>query len=207
MGGCAHCNAKKLGDVTTLNLTMLKAGVSSDGGATWALNVIPNECEAGFDIRIPPSVPPGDIKAKLDEWCAAEGVEWEFAPWTSPLEEHYVTSTTEEDNFWWGIFESTLSGLGAEIEKEVFPAATDSRFIRKAGFPALGFSPINETPVLLHDHNERLHEDVFCRGVEIYEKLITELANAEMNVQETNAFKLPGTKLQTDANDACQTIP
>ena len=29
--GCAHCQAKKLGDVTTLNLTMLDAGVSLDG--------------------------------------------------------------------------------------------------------------------------------------------------------------------------------
>lgn len=32
-GGCAHCNAKKLGDVTTLNITMLSAGVSADGAA------------------------------------------------------------------------------------------------------------------------------------------------------------------------------
>jgi acetylornithine deacetylase/succinyl-diaminopimelate desuccinylase-like protein len=29
------------------------AGASADGGETFALNVIPNHCEAGFDIRIP----------------------------------------------------------------------------------------------------------------------------------------------------------
>ncbi len=40
-GGCKHSQAKKLGDVTTLNLTMLKAGVTGDGGQTWNLNVIP----------------------------------------------------------------------------------------------------------------------------------------------------------------------
>jgi len=129
VGGCAYCNAKKLGDVTTLNLTMLKAGVTLDGGKTYSLNVIPNECEAGFDIRIPPNVPTQEIKAKLDEWCAAEGVEWEFAPWTSPLEKHFVTPTTAEENFWWGIFEETCTDLGLKIEKEVFPAATDSRFV------------------------------------------------------------------------------
>ena len=41
--GCKHSQAKKLGDVTTLNVTMLKGGVSVDGGKTYALNVIPTE--------------------------------------------------------------------------------------------------------------------------------------------------------------------
>ena len=100
--------------------------------------MIPNECEAGFDVRIPPKVPTSEIRAKLDEWCAAEGVEWEFAPWTSPLETHYITPTTAEENFWWGLFEGTCNGMGYEIEKEVFPAATDSRFIRRFGIPAFG---------------------------------------------------------------------
>ena len=53
-GGCSHSIARKLGDVTTINLTYLKAGVSADGGKTYSLNVIPNEAEAGFDIRVHP---------------------------------------------------------------------------------------------------------------------------------------------------------
>jgi aminoacylase len=36
----------KLGDVTTLNLTVLKAGVTADG-KTYNYNVIPTEAEAG----------------------------------------------------------------------------------------------------------------------------------------------------------------
>jgi aminoacylase len=56
------------GDVTTLNLTVLKAGMSTDGGKTFAFNVVPNEAEAGFDIRVPPSVPSADVTAMLDEW-------------------------------------------------------------------------------------------------------------------------------------------
>lgn len=185
-GGCSHCSAKKLGDVTTLNLTMLKAGVSLDEGATYSLNVIPSECEAGFDIRIPPNVPTKDIAAKLDEWCAEEGVEWSFAPWTVPLHEHHVTATDREANFWWGVFEDACTKLGMEIEKEVFPAATDSRFIRRVGVPALGFSPMNNTPILLHDHNEALNDKVFLRGIEIYETVITDLAGAALNPQESS---------------------
>jgi aminoacylase len=44
--------------------------------------------------------------------------------------------------------------------------------------PALGFSPINNTPILLHDHNEFLDEAVFLKGIDIYEAIIPALANA-----------------------------
>ena len=54
-GGCKHSQAKKLGDVTTLNLTMLKAGVTGDGGETWNLNVIPvcrGHCMSTSDCQL-----------------------------------------------------------------------------------------------------------------------------------------------------------
>ena len=56
--GCKHGDMKKktLGDVTTINLTHLKSGVSVDGGKTYALNVIPTEAIAGFDVRISPKM-------------------------------------------------------------------------------------------------------------------------------------------------------
>lgn len=38
------------------SVTMLKGGVTTDGGQSYAMNVVPMECEAGFDIRIPPHV-------------------------------------------------------------------------------------------------------------------------------------------------------
>lgn len=47
----------------------------------------------------------------------------------------------------------------------------------QVGVPALGFSPMNRTPVLLHDHDERLHEAVFLRGVDIYTQLLPALAS------------------------------
>lgn len=53
---------KNLGDVTTVNLTMLQSGVSTDGGKTYALNVIPTEATAGFDIRIAPGLSLDDFE-------------------------------------------------------------------------------------------------------------------------------------------------
>lgn len=67
---------------------------------------------------------------------------------------------------------------GEKTRVRVFPANTDSWYIRQAGIPALGFSPIKNTPVLLHDHNEFLHADTYLRGIEIYKKVIECLANA-----------------------------
>lgn len=47
----------------------------------------------------------------------------------------------------------------------------------QVGVPALGFSPMNRTPRLLHDHDERLHEDTFLHGVDIYTQLLPALAS------------------------------
>lgn len=62
--GCKHgdMKKKKLGDVTTLNITVLKSGVSSDGGQTYAMNVIPTEAIAGFDVRISPHLDMADFE-------------------------------------------------------------------------------------------------------------------------------------------------
>jgi aminoacylase len=91
--GCKHCEAMKLGDVTTVNLTMIQGGVSGDGGKTWALNVIPTDFQAGFDIRVPVTMPIPKFKAMMDEWCSQdEGVSWEFAEWSGSeriVDHHY----------------------------------------------------------------------------------------------------------------------
>jgi aminoacylase len=63
-----------------------------------------------------------------------------------------------------------------KIDAQIFPAATDSRFIRNKNIPAFGFSPMVFTPTLLHDHNEFLNEQVFLKGIEIFVSMITDLA-------------------------------
>ena len=60
---------------------------------------------------------------------------------------------------------------------EIFPAGTDSRYLRAQGIPAYGFSPINNTPILLHDHNEWLGVETFMRGIEILKDVVREVAN------------------------------
>lgn len=159
----------RLGDVTTVNLTNLK------GGFEQSLNVVPTEMFLGFDIRIAPTEGLNDFKTMMEEWLkqAGEGITYEFVQY-NPAQ---GMTSTDKSCPWWSTFTSVFEKLGIQIEKEIFPAATDIRYIRELGIPALGFSPMNNTPILLHDHNEFLNEKVFLRGIDIYCELIPALAN------------------------------
>ena len=63
---CSHTNAcshavaasrkTTMGDVTSLNITMLRSGVRS--GELDVLNVVPPQAQLAMDIRISPHVPP-----------------------------------------------------------------------------------------------------------------------------------------------------
>jgi aminoacylase len=200
--GCSHAVAKKvLGDVTSLNLTVLRAGTEA------AINVIPSVAEAIFDIRISPHVEPSTISKQIDIWChecspattlqrgdsfnietrpadSMEGprLQWEYVK--NRMQQHHTTSTDATANPWWPVF---VGGLGpsAAVEPLVFPAATDSRFLRAVGIRALGFSPMRRSPVLLHEHNEYLDETVFLEGCSVYCDLLKSLASQGKFVADT----------------------
>ncbi|XP_064310042.1 aminoacylase-1 isoform X4 [Phalacrocorax carbo] len=156
-----------LGDVTSLNLTMLEGGVS--------FNVVPSEMAASFDIRIPPTMDLKAFEEQVAAWCqaAGDGVTYEFH---QKCMDQHITSTEESDP-WWKAFSGVCRDMKLQLKLEIFPAATDSRYIRAAGHPAIGFSPMNRTPVLLHDHNEFLNEQVFLQGIDIYTRLLPALAS------------------------------
>lgn len=145
-----------LGDVTTLNYTMMKGGVQ--------YNVVPDEMEVGFDVRISPSVDLTRFKHTIREWCKECGCE------LTSVQERMNNSMTKmtDDNVWWRVIRDKSAKLGWKIDLEIFPAATDSRYVRDSGIPAIGISPIRNTKILLHDHNEYLNEKVFLDGIDWY---------------------------------------
>nr|XP_009940795.1 PREDICTED: aminoacylase-1 [Opisthocomus hoazin] len=114
-----------LGDVTSLNLTMLEGGVS--------FNVVPSEMAASFDIRIPPTVDLKAFEEQVAAWCrgAGDGVTYEFHQ--KCLDQH-ITSTEEADP-WWKAFSGACRDMKLQLKLEIFPAATDSRYVRALGLP------------------------------------------------------------------------
>nr|CAB3467430.1 unnamed protein product [Digitaria exilis] len=88
-----------------------------------------------------------------------------------------IFTATNESNPWWSVFEQAITSAGGKLSKpEILSSTTDSRFVRQLGIPALGFSPMTNTPILLHDNNEFLEDKVFLRGIKVYEHLIRALS-------------------------------
>ena len=66
-----------------------------------------------------------------------------------------IFTATDESNPWWSVFEQAITSAGGKLSKpEILSSTTDSRFVRQLGIPALGFSPMSNTPILLHDNDE-----------------------------------------------------
>lgn len=187
--GCSHAIAKKkeptLGDVTSINVTMLKAGVQAGGKDI--INVIPPSAEAGFDVRISPHTDPQFIADTFSNWChevqsstsglsSNQGVSWEF--FYEPLKSHHTTSINPDENPWWTIFSKAIfDHFQIQVIPDVFPAATDSRFLRALGVKVFGFSPMRLSPILLHENDEYIDEKTYIEGCNVYTALIKELTS------------------------------
>ncbi|PZC78193.1 hypothetical protein B5X24_HaOG202527 [Helicoverpa armigera] len=154
-----------IGDVTTVNLTMLSGGIQN--------NVVPEKLTASFDIRIALSVDQKQFENEIRRWCAeaGDGVTFEYKQ-----KDPYVAPTTLT-NAYWLAFKAAADQLKIKLKYCTFPGGTDSRYLRELGIPALGFSPMNKTVPGLHEHNESLRAETYLRGISIYETLIPAVAN------------------------------
>ncbi|EDW42721.1 aminoacylase-1 [Drosophila sechellia] len=161
----------QIGDVTTINLTIVDGGVQS--------NVVPPLLTAVFDVRLSLDLKVSDFYTFLVNLCEEAGGDIEFEFTSKRRNEHTAPTVTDESNPFWMTFKSATDELGLKTKLQVFPGGTDSRYIREVGIPALGFSPINNTPVLLHDHDEILRVETYLKGIEIYKKIIENLASVE----------------------------
>ena len=189
---CSHAvvaKKKQLGDVTSLNITTLQAGVRV--ADTYAYNCVPPVAKCSLDIRISPHTPPSEIKDMLDSWCQEcsksddHKVSWNYiGGHGNDLQQHATTSIDADINPWFTIFSDSLKEQGMELNPQVFPAATDSRFLRALGIRAFGFSPMRNCEIMLHENDEYIPESVFIEGVEVYVGIIQALGSQTREVDE-----------------------
>ena len=210
---CAHAVAaaaaakkKTLGDVTSLNITTLQAGVQV--GDTFAYNCVPPKAHCSLDIRIAPHTQPSEIGAMLDQWCQEcssndnnnnnnqdnNTLEWSYIDGHgNDLQQHAVTSTDATQNPWFQVFCDSLHTMGYGVQPAVFPAATDSRFLRALGIRAFGFSPMRHTEIMLHEDDEYIPESTFLEGIVVYIGLLKTLASQGEELEQaiTEPIELP----------------
>ena len=64
-----------------------------------------------------------------------------------PMSNKHALTKVDASNPWFGVFGAAMKSMGHTIVPQVFPAATDSRFLRELGVKAFGFSPMRNTEV------------------------------------------------------------
>ena len=157
----------ELGNVTSINVTKMSGGKQR--------NVLPAFIEITVDIRMALDVDLNEFEAMITDWTRAckRKVDIEF-----PTKEPFCAPTkVDETNIYWTGIKQALDEMNLEVKPLVFPAGTDAAYVRAKGIPAIGFSPMNNTPVLLHDHDEFLQADVYLKGIDIYENILSKICN------------------------------
>ncbi|RAL39781.1 hypothetical protein DM860_003314 [Cuscuta australis] len=166
---------KAEGEVISVNMVFLRAGTPSPNG--FVMNLQPSEAEAGFDVRVPPTADQASLERQIaEEWApASRNMTFEFRVKVSIHDKFGkpALTATDSSNIWWTLLEEAIKVAKEKLGKpEIFPASTDARYFRERGLTAIGFSPMANTPVLLHDHNEFLNKDEYLKGVGVYESII-----------------------------------
>lgn len=168
-------------EVISANPVYLRAGISS-GDGKFVMNMQPSEAEAGYDVRLPPTADPDLLKKRIAaEWApASRNMSFHILE-KGPLRDHMgrpLMTATDHSNPWWTAFKDAIEACGAQLMKpEILSSTTDARYLRRLGIPTLGFSPMKNTPILLHDHNEYLKDTVFLEGIKVYETIIISLTS------------------------------
>jgi len=156
-----------LGGVNTVNLTRMRGGLQA--------NVVPDSLTLTFDIRLTPTTNLQEWERGLAGWLEEAGTGLRIV-WLQKMTDQSRTAVTPDDP-WYGALHRAFSKNGQLVRPQVMSAGTDARCVRELGIPAIGFSPMPRTPILLHDHNEFIQEDTFLRGLDLYVDIIGNLAN------------------------------
>ncbi|XP_059046467.1 aminoacylase-1-like [Achroia grisella] len=164
------------GVYTSVNLNRLNGGTAN--------NIIPSLVSLTFDIRLGTRVNEDAFQAQLEQWIAEAGDNI-MLTYISKNPQSPATLVSSSNPYWIAIAEAAQT-LRIPIVPIVPPGSTDARHVRLAGVPAFGISPMANTPMLLHAVDEYIPAETFLRGIDIYEQIITNLAN------------IPGSETSTD---------
>ncbi|KAI5644059.1 hypothetical protein NE865_03970 [Phthorimaea operculella] len=155
------------GDVTSINLTQLEGGTQ--------INVLPERLSASFDIRIAPDRDHQAFEDMINSWCeeAGEGVSFEYM-----VKNPEIKSTKiDENNLFWTAITKKLKEMGKTVHCVTCPGATDARWVRRQGIPAINITPVSNTPLAIHAHDERMQAEEYLKAIGVMEAMVQAAAN------------------------------
>lgn len=89
-----------VGDVTTVNLTVIKGGVQT--------NVVPPDMTAQFDIRLALDVDHKEFESRLNDWCVKAG--GDISLWYESKKPKVAPTPIDQTNPFWVAFERVVVG-------------------------------------------------------------------------------------------------
>uniref|UniRef100_A0A1B0CTY8 N-acyl-aliphatic-L-amino acid amidohydrolase n=1 Tax=Lutzomyia longipalpis TaxID=7200 RepID=A0A1B0CTY8_LUTLO len=154
-----------IGNVTSINLTKVSGGIQT--------NVIPEELSVTFDIRLPPTADHEAFNRLLEQWIRESGANVSLT--FEQKEDKVPVTPIDDSNPFWMTFRDVLTNLNFTLEPQILAGGTDMRFLRALRIPALGFNPMNHTPLLLHADDEFIYADKYIKAIGVFSRLIEKL--------------------------------
>ncbi|PVU96071.1 hypothetical protein BB561_001418 [Smittium simulii] len=124
-------------------------------------------------LEVTPNVNFLEFCQYLKDLAAKNDVKIEFLAKTT---ENPITEYSESDPFMASLLR-TLKKHNKKPRHIIMPAATDARFVRRAGIPAVGINPMLNQKLMAHANNECIDESEYLAAIPFYEDLMIELAN------------------------------
>lgn len=151
---------------TTFSPNILHSGTKT--------NIIPDSALLAVDVRTVPGDGPVEVQAMLREaigdlWAEVEIVDEHPDP---------ATASATDTAFFRRLREVSQKVAGMDVVPGSTTGATDSRFFRRKGVPAYGYSaysakiPFAEHMTMVHGRNERIDQDSLALMLELYEQTV-----------------------------------
>lgn len=167
-------NEIRIGHITTINLTRLE----TPGVPLGCFSMMPGRIVAYFDMRLGVETNVSAMLNEIDRWMrvannnkptnAADDcvtLEWIKRLPRGPC-------TDYKSNRFCRAILGHMERNNISYTLNIAPMATDGRFLREQGIPVLGFTPINQTPPLLHTKNEFIYRSQFLEHIPLMTELI-----------------------------------
>ncbi len=125
-------------------------------------NVIPEECEATLDVRLPPGILPSEVLEAFSEQMRTMGISGEV----SPEEPGYPASLTEPSTHIVRVTSEAMRSLGLPETLGLAPYWTDLYHLNQAGVPSVILGP--GSILRAHSGNEYVEIEQLYLATKIY---------------------------------------
>ena len=162
---------KRIGERTTINLIKIET-IRYD-------EILPNKIIATFQMFIGKYTSEEYIMNEIRNWARKtnndlpnDETDSITLNWIKKFEK---TPITDIKNEMCEKFFNALMNQNSAFSLTIGPGYSDASYFRLLGYPVLGFTPINETPILINSNNEYIKKTQFIDNINLLTNIVRDL--------------------------------